>query len=157
MTVAEASRTELRTDESANRLRFAVGRIYRRARLVGGEELSPGKMLALATIERLGPIRIGDLAAREFVTPPTMTRLVQWFDDQGYVVRKTDPEDARSCLVTLNRRGHTVLRKARAERTAAMSDLIERLDPAAQQTLWDALPALEALGVDDNDDDDEPV
>lgn len=151
MTAADSTGTDTIGDAFANRVRFAVGRLYRRGRLVGENELSPGKMLALATVDRLGPIRIGDLAAREFVTAPTMTRLVQWFDDQGYVVRAPDPEDGRSCLVTLTRRGQAVLRKARAERTAMMSDLLDALSAEDRAKLEAALPVLEALGVEDGD------
>ena len=62
----------------ASRLRMAVARLHRRVRHEGnvaGEELSASSLAALATIERTGPVTLGELAAIEQVQPPSMTRM----------------------------------------------------------------------------------
>ena len=44
-------------------------------------------------MEQHGPLRLGDLATREVITPPTVTRLVSSLQDRSLVHRVTDPED----------------------------------------------------------------
>jgi DNA-binding MarR family transcriptional regulator len=141
---ATTSRTE-----TAARLRFAIGRLFRRLRFADGEDLTPGKILTLVTIEREGPIRIGDLAAREYVSPPTMTRIIQRLDEKGFVERQPDPDDGRSCLVALTDAGAAVLEGARQERTAYLAARLSQLPAEDVAALVAALPVLEALAVDD--------
>ena len=53
--------------ELAGRLRVAVGLLVRRLRQRDPGHLSPAQLSALVTIEAAGPVRNGDLAARENV------------------------------------------------------------------------------------------
>src|SRR5882757_5004339 len=82
----------------ASGLRLAVARLARRMRQEGmseGDDVSPSRLAALATIEARGPITLGELAAAERVRPPTMTRIVAYLDDQGLVIREPHPDDRR--------------------------------------------------------------
>src|SRR5437870_2976050 len=97
-TRARASAVDL---EVATRLRLAIGRIGRRMRTDGGIGPTPSQVSALATIEKFGTLRIGDLAWRESVTAPTMTRVVASLEQQGLIERASDPDDGRSSLVAL--------------------------------------------------------
>lgn len=145
---ATATRTE-----TAARLRFAVGRLFRRLRRSDDEDLTPGKLLTLVTIEQRGPLRIGDLAAVERVTAPTMTRIIQRLDELGYVERRPDPDDRRSCLVQLTADGTRVLDRVRQERTAYLAGQLARLDPEDLDALVRALPVLEALAAEGTADE----
>src|SRR5580693_3647236 len=58
------------------RLRVALARLSRRLRRHELAGLTPTQLAALATVERSGPMRLGDLAAAEGIAPSTLTRLV---------------------------------------------------------------------------------
>jgi len=143
------------TDDSiavlARALSFALGRANRRM-LAAGEGLGPGHLNALATVYRVGSIRPGDLAQREFVSAPTMTRTLRELEDRGLVTRTDDPGDGRSILISITEEGeHEVLRR-RSARADILAGLIRRLDRDDQQALAAALPALEHLGSIDLDE-----
>src|SRR5436305_71566 len=86
--------------EVAARLRVALGRLNRQL-LQRQSEASFAQLSALFVIEKWGPIRIGDLAQREKVAAPSMTRTLNGLVAAGWVQREPDPEDGRSFMVTL--------------------------------------------------------
>lgn len=139
-------------DELATRLRLAVGRLNRRVRIDGGESVPPLQLSALVTVEQHGPLRLSELARREAVTAPTMSRVLSALDEQGLVVRAADPQDARGVLVTLSAEGSRRLDVVRTRRTALIARRLARLDDAQRAALHAALPALEALLVEDGCD-----
>lgn len=136
--------------ELAARLRLVVGRLNRRIRIDGHETIPPLQLSALVTIEQHGPLRLSELARREAVTAPTMSRVLAALDEQGLVIRTTDPHDARGVRIVLSERGAVALRDVRTHRTALIARRLDRLDPAQRRTLTEAMPALEALLVDDD-------
>ncbi|GMA97003.1 hypothetical protein GCM10025881_38270 [Pseudolysinimonas kribbensis] len=120
--------------------------------LAAGEGLGQGHLNALATVFRVGPIRPGDLAQREFVSAPTMTRTLRDLEDRGLVTRTGNPDDRRSILVSVTAEGEHEVLRARSARADILAGLIARLDPADRAALQTALPALEhlaTLGTDD--------
>ena len=64
-------------------LRISVMRLSRRMRQERTEGLSASQVAALATMERQGPLSLGELAALERVQPPSMTRVVTGLVDAG--------------------------------------------------------------------------
>ena len=62
-----------------------------------------------ASIERLGPITLGELAAVEQVQPPSMTRIVARLEECGYVTRVVDPTDRRVARAVITDAGATLL------------------------------------------------
>ena len=111
-------------------MRLAVGRLHRRLsrRAVGG--LTPSQLSVLVTVEQHGPLRLGELANREVITPPTVTRLVASLHERELVKRVTDPEDGRAALIEVADAGRALLDEIRRERTAFIAQRIARLDPA---------------------------
>ncbi len=136
--------------ELAAHLRLAVGRLSRRIRIDGRESIPPLQLSALVTVEQHGPLRLSELARREAVTAPTMSRVLSALDEQGLVIRTPDPQDARGVLITLSGLGGTRLTEVRTHRTALVARRLTRLDDAQRATLAAAMPALEALLVDDD-------
>jgi DNA-binding MarR family transcriptional regulator len=134
--------------ELAARLRLAVGRLARRIRLATND-IPPLQLSALATLDKHGPLRSGELAQREAVTAPTMTRVLTSLEERGLVRRTADPNDARSVRVSLSPAGERILARIRSERTALLEARIARLSGAQRRALIEALPALEALVEDD--------
>jgi len=79
-----------------------------------------------------------------------MSRVLSALDEQGLVVRSPDPQDARGVLITLSPEGAGRLDEVRTQRTALIARRLARLDDAQRSALTAALPALEALLVDDD-------
>ncbi len=142
--------TDTDTDEVAARLRLVVGRLSRRIRIDGRESVPPLQLSALVTVEERGPLRLSELARREAVSVPTMSRVLVALAEQGLVVRTADPQDARGVLVTLSAAGVRRLAEVRSHRTALVARRLRRLDAGQRASLVAALPALEALLVDED-------
>ncbi|NMH77703.1 MarR family winged helix-turn-helix transcriptional regulator [Pseudonocardia xinjiangensis] len=150
MTSAERVDTDEQTDLAA-RLRLVVGRLHRRIRIDGRESIPPLQLSALVTVEQHGPLRLSELARREAVTAPTMSRVLASLDDQGLVIRTPDPNDARGVRIVLSDKGAARLAEVRSHRTALVARRLARLDVEQRHILDAAMPALEALLVDDDD------
>ena len=96
----------------AERLAFVAGSINRRLR-PPAEALTHVALSALASIERLGAVRPGDLARIEGIAAPGMTRLVTDLEGRGLVARSADPGDGRSQLIRLTEDGVAAVAAAR--------------------------------------------
>lgn len=127
------------------RLRVALARLNRRLRHHHVAGLTPTQLAALATVERAGPMRLGDLAAAEGIAPSTLTRLVDVLEVSGYVRRCPDPADARASTLAITQPGREILERIRAESTALLAQFLGELTPSQQATLASALPVLEQL------------
>ena len=136
--------------ELAARLRLVVGRLHRRIRIDGRESIPPLQLSALVTVEQHGPLRLSELARREAVTAPTMSRVLAALDEQGLVIRTPDPHDARGVRIVLSEEGAARIAEVRSHRTALVARRLARLDEEERQRIADALPALEALLIDDD-------
>jgi DNA-binding MarR family transcriptional regulator len=132
--------------ELSRGLSFAIGRANRRM-LAAGKGLGQGHLNALGTIYRVGPIRPGDLAQREFVSAPTMTRTLRDLEKLGLVSRQPDASDGRSILVSVTDKGEHEVLRARSTRAELLTSVLERLDRSDVEALRDALPALERIAT----------
>lgn len=148
MTSAQRVESDEQTDLAA-RLRLVVGRLHRRIRIDGRESIPPLQLSALATVEQHGPLRLSELARREAVTAPTMSRVLTALDEQGLVIRTPDPTDARGVRIVLSDEGAARLAEVRTHRTALVARRLARLDAEQRRILEAAMPTLEALLVDD--------
>ncbi len=148
--VADPDGADARDGDLAARLRLAVGRLNRRIRIDGHEATPPLQLSALVTVEQHGPLRLSELARREAVTAPTMSRVLSALDEQGLVIRTPDPHDARGVRIVLSERGAQRLDEVRNTRNALVARRLARLTPEQRRRLHDALPSLEALLVDDD-------
>ena len=127
------------------RLRVAIARLSRLLRKHELAGLTPTQLAALATVERAGPLRLGDLAAAERIAPSTLTRLVSALEEQGYVRRCAVPGDARAWTLVVTTTGHAVLDRIRQENTIQLADSLLTLSSDQLAALAAALPALEQL------------
>lgn len=114
-------------------------------RIATAGDLSPAAASALARLGRDGPQRLTDLARAEGVSQPGMTQLVTRMERDGLVRRGEHAEDRRAVLVTATADGLALADRRRAERATALGQLIDRLDPADQDAIAAALPALARL------------
>jgi DNA-binding MarR family transcriptional regulator len=129
----------------AERLRLAVTRLARRLRQQSGVDASPTQLSALATIERRGPITLGDLAAAERVKPPTVTAAVSRLEAEGFVARHIDPADRRIVRVEVTASGRKLLARNRSRKTAELDRRLQSLTPEDRATLDRAVDVLDRL------------
>jgi DNA-binding MarR family transcriptional regulator len=134
--------------EIAARLAAAVGRINRRAR-TDSAALGYGIVSALATIQREGPLRPGDLSRIEVVTKPTMTRILTELEQRGFIEREADPRDGRAFMVTATPEGIAAVERARSDRTGIVAELIAELPEPDVDAIAAALDALERVAQGD--------
>ncbi len=99
----------------------------------------------LATIEAQGEARIGDLAAVDHCSQPTMTTQVRRLEDAGMVTRTVDPGDARAVRIRITPEGMRTLSAVRTDRGAAIEPQLARLEPSDRQVLAGAVEVLRRL------------
>ncbi|HWT49061.1 MAG TPA: MarR family winged helix-turn-helix transcriptional regulator [Mycobacterium sp.] len=99
----------------------------------------------LVTIEAHGEARIGDLAAVDHCSQPTMTTQVRRLEDAGLVTRTGDPDDARAVRIRITPEGKRTLNVVRADRAAAIEPQLALLEPADRQVLTEAVEVLRRL------------
>jgi len=108
-------------------------------------ELTLTYRAALATIERNGPMTLGDLADIEHIAPPTVTKMVNSLDERGLIVRTADAGDRRVTLVSISDAGAALLAADRKRRTEWLADRVRHLSAADRERLAAAVDVLEAL------------
>ena len=131
--------------ELAVRLRLAITRTSRRLRQEAGTALSPSQSSALASIDRHGPLTPSELAERERIQRPTVTRLLVRLEAAGLIARAADPADGRSSLITVTPAGRDLLRQLRLRKDAFLARRLEELDAEERATLDRAAAILERL------------
>jgi DNA-binding MarR family transcriptional regulator len=143
---------EVDLDEAAlaARLRIAVTRLHRCLRQQADAGLTPSQASALAGVEQLGSPTLGELATREAVQPPSMTRIVGGLEVLGHVTRIVDASDRRVARITITRSGEAVLRHIRSLKNAFLAERVADLDPTERAALGDLTALLERL-VDGDD------
>lgn len=135
----------------SSELRSAVMRLRRR---LASEQhpdnpLSIGSMAVLGELFRHGDSTIGELAAREQVKAPSMTRTINCLEEEGYVVRRPHETDGRQVVVSLSDLGRSALMADRARRDAWLAQRLRDLDPEERETLRRAVPVLQRLARED--------
>jgi DNA-binding MarR family transcriptional regulator len=142
------SRTDVVVDDEAGRLAMALGRLARVLRRASPSGLGPGSLSALATVVRSGPMRLGDLAGREGVTPPTLTRIVVSLEESGYVTRTSDPVDRRATRIQATTAATELITGTGSIRNGVLRARMDALAPDDLAALLRALPVIEALAAD---------
>jgi DNA-binding MarR family transcriptional regulator len=104
--------------------------------------LSPARASALSVLVFNGPSSLGELAAAEQVSAPTMSRLVAALVAEGLVARSLDPEDARAVRLRATARGTRLLERGRARRLRVFAELLASLDRAELRVLLEAADLL---------------
>jgi DNA-binding MarR family transcriptional regulator len=132
--------------ELAPRLRLAVTRLARRLRQQADlPGVSPTQVSALATIEREGPLTLGELAAREGVQPPTISAAVGRLEEQDLVHRTVDPADRRVHRVEVSPAGRRLLEKSRSRKNEYLERRLRALSTEDRATIERAAELLETI------------
>lgn len=105
---------------------------------------SPATWRTLSVLRQLGPIRLGELAARSRVSQPTATKLVTHLADRGWAERLADPLDARVASTVITPSGVAALDAWRSELAEALLPMFSGLTDAEIETLEEAIGILRA-------------
>ncbi|HET7356484.1 MAG TPA: MarR family transcriptional regulator [Nocardioidaceae bacterium] len=134
------------TLELAAGVRNVVVRLAHALRSVAARDgLTPTRLTALGTLERYGPLRPGDLAARLHITAASMSRLADALEQGRWVERNPDPDDRRACLLSLSAHGKAALETLRRENAEDLAARIRDLSDADREAIRGALPVLARL------------
>src|SRR3954454_11304620 len=116
--------------ELAARLRLVLVPLVRQLRSQNGPELTAGRASALATISKHGPLTVGELADRERVSSPMITKMAKSLEDMGLVTRTASEQDRRVTELALTPEGARRLERNRTRKNAWLAKRLRTLDPA---------------------------
>jgi DNA-binding MarR family transcriptional regulator len=117
--------------ELANRLRPVLLHLSRYLRREAhAEGVTGGQAALLAQIRAYPELGVRDLATREGVSAPSMTRYLDRMERAGLILRTRAAEDARRIRLALTPKGVRALRSVRRRRTAWLAERLENLSPA---------------------------
>jgi DNA-binding MarR family transcriptional regulator len=98
-------------------------------------ELGASAAFVMNRVCREGPIRLTTLAAREGVSQPSMTQLIQRLERQGLVTRLADPEDGRAALIGISECGLKLLEDRKRLRRERLTALLATLTSDEESSL----------------------
>jgi DNA-binding MarR family transcriptional regulator len=130
----------------ASELRVSLMRIARRLRAERLDEgLTPTQLAVLGTLDRHGPMSLGELAAHEKVQPPSMTRTIATLEERDLVTREGHSTDRRQVVVGVSVAGLALLSEDRKRREAWLAGRLEQLDATDRALLHAVVPLLDRL------------
>lgn len=136
------------TSALAGDLRIAVGRVSRRIRAErGAAGLTDPQFTVLAWLNKEGPLTPGQLAERERIQPPSMTRTVNGLVELGLVAKAEHPTDGRQVVVSLTEAGVAEVRETRRRRDAWLAGRLATLAPDERALLVDAAELLRRIAA----------
>lgn len=120
----------------ADRLHSAAIHLLRRLRKQDeASGLTAARASALSVVVFGGPVTIGQLAAAEQVSAPTMTRLLIGMERGGLLKRERDAKDRRVVWIRPTAKGARILQEGRRRRVEALAGELEDLGPGDLQLL----------------------
>jgi len=124
-----------------------VARVYQRLMEAGYTDLRPTHFALLQQLRPEG-LRVTKLASLAQMTKQSMSALVDYVEERGYIERVADPSDGRAWLVRLTPRGREVEQVARAAIGELESEWAQYLGnerfAALRSTLQDLVSFVEA-------------
>jgi len=133
-------------EQEAHELRRALGLVSRRVRAErGSADLPDPQFNVLALLARHGVMTPGQLAERERVQPPSMTRTVTCLADRGLVAKQENPADGRKVLVELTEAGRTEVSETKRRRDAWLAGRLAGLSAHDRACLAQAVVLLDRI------------
>jgi DNA-binding MarR family transcriptional regulator len=131
----------------ASRLRLAVVRLNRRLRAQREAEavVTLTQLSAMASLHRHGPMSPGELAARERVQPPSMTRVIAALVERGFVDRSPHPTDGRQTVVALTDAGRDYVDAEVTARERWLDARLGELSTDERDVLWRAADIIDRI------------
>lgn len=137
--------TETAERTLAGRLRIAIVRLNRRLRSQTDSEITLSQTSALACLGAAGPLAPRELAAKEGVRPPSMTRIIASLEDAGLVHRRQHPTDGRQAIVELTDAGRNRIEQEASAREQWLDLRLADLTEQERETLSKAAEILDRM------------
>jgi DNA-binding MarR family transcriptional regulator len=138
--------TKVTIPELAALLRPSLLRLTRQVR---NQRVDPtvtlGQLSALAMLNAYGPMSAGELAKREHVQPPSMTKTIGVLESHGLLARAPHPDDKRQSVITITEEGVALLEEERKSRTLWLTQRVAELTPEERATILAAIPVMDKL------------
>src|SRR5438270_11710957 len=131
--------------ELATAIRLLGGRLVRRLRQQATGGLTLSQLSSLSSIDRHGPLHLGELARIESVAPPTLTRVVAHLEQEGLVRRRADAADRRAVLVEVTAAGRRAITDVRSARAQFLTQRLRRLTAPERAVVAEAVALLDRL------------
>ena len=133
----------------ANRLRPVLLQLNRFLRREAHALGITGSQATILRLIQIAPeLGASDLAAREGVSAPAMTRYLDRMEKAGLITRERSPDDARRVQLGLTKKGTKVVQSVRRRRTAWLAERLDRLSPRELDMLDEAAVLLAQLVED---------
>lgn len=129
----------------AQNLATSVARLNRRLRQERRSALTATQLAVLGTVRLLGPCTPSQVAQRERVSPPSVTRTLGCLVDEGLLLREPHPDDGRQVLVRLSDKGEDVVAEERARRDAWLDRRLRALSADERAVLRQATVLFDRL------------
>src|SRR4051812_19395824 len=136
-------------------LRSSISRMAREQRAHGNTaRMGMAPLLALLTLSKEGPMTPTELATREKVRKPSITRVLAYLENEGLVQREPHPTDGRQVIMVVTPAGTDRLDQDRRQIDAWYASRLGELSPSELEILAKAAPILERLaGIEGRVDD----
>jgi DNA-binding MarR family transcriptional regulator len=129
-----------------SRLRLSVMRLNRRLRAQRtNASVTLSQISALSSLHKCGPMTPGELASREGVQPPSMTRVIGALEDMGYISKRAHPNDGRQVIVELTAQGLGFIEADISAREAWLDARLSELDETERETLSRAAEIIDRM------------
>lgn len=131
----------------ANQLRPILMRLYRYLRSEAHElGVTSTQASLLGAIQRTPNVGLGELAAQEHISAPTLVTHINKLEAAGLVERtRTNPQDRRRVDLSLTIAGAQTLQTLRERRTVWLATRLESLSPEALVIIAAAIEPLRQL------------
>jgi DNA-binding MarR family transcriptional regulator len=131
------------TPELATMLRPLLLRVSRNMRSQRVDSsITLAELAALHTVSKDGPLTTRDLAAREGVRPPSITKVIAKLEDLGLLVREPHATDKRQWLLAATESGRALVEAENQSRAAWLSQRLSNLTPDERMLLLLIVPIL---------------
>ena len=149
--MSASSGTSISLETAVTELSLAIGQLLRRLRAESNPDgLTWSQTVALARLEKAGPMTTADLARAESVKPQSMGATLAELEREGLLERRPHPTDGRQVLFALTAEGIEARRKRSAAKQKWLLAAMAKLDPAERQTIMSAVALIKRLGEGDS-------
>src|SRR6267378_1295388 len=111
-------------------------------------DLTFTQLRGLSVLARKQPRRMSDLAEALDMTPASASALIDRMDQRGFVTRRSDPDDRRTVLVELSRRGQHILDVMERGSSEHFTRMIEKMSSSERDALATTLRAFLRISAD---------
>lgn len=124
-----------RPEPLASRLRTTLLRTSRRLRDQRVGDISDAQLAVLGQLVAHGPLTPRELAEREHVRPPSMTKTIQHLLEAGLIERRAHPDDGRQVLIDASPQGREHILATRRRRDEWLKRRLAALTREERATL----------------------